>query len=259
MYDSPQEHMLTIKKEVLMKQLILAFSFLFILAITTTQAQNLVFSPSPVVEVSEYIDPSNSGFEMVAHSYLVNEGDETVSIRWERFLIDTPAPWKVFICDINNCYTEVVYSNVSPQLDAPVVLAPGDTTNIDVHMKPKGTSGEGDVRIDITIVDDPNNTVVATNLYSFSSLLSSINDLDKARLEIYPNPTTDYFQLRGADLVDRVVVYNVIGREMRSFDAQPNKNYAVNDLPNGLYLVSLVSDEEGIVKTFRLGKRSSRP
>ncbi|MCG8331904.1 MAG: T9SS type A sorting domain-containing protein [Chitinophagales bacterium] len=243
-----------------MKQLILAFSFLFILAITTTQAQNLVFSPSPV-EVSGYADPNNPGFEFVAYSTLTNEGSEAITLRWERFFNNIPDPWNIQVCDINLCYEEPVYSNIAEDigLNAPVTLEPGASTNIDIHVKPKGLAGNGDIRVDITVVGDPDATVVATNTYTFNSLISNINDLDKARLEVYPNPTTDYFQLRGADLVDRVVVYNVIGREMRSFDVQPNKNYAVNDLPNGLYLVSLVSDEEGIMKTFRLGKRSSRP
>ena len=242
-----------------MKQTLQILILCIFLSIQIT-AQDLVFSPESV-EVVDYADPDDPHFELVAYSTLTNTGIETLSIRWERFIDDAPYGWNIRVCDNLQCYEEPVYSNMSEDIgiEAPITLLPGESTNIDIHVKPKGLSGDGDVRVDISIIGEPSSDVVASNTYSFSSLLTNVKEAEKIKLDIYPNPTSDYFQIKGTQEVDRIVLYNIVGKEVRSFNVAPGMRYNLHGLPNGLYLVSLVNNERGILKTLRLGKRSRRP
>jgi hypothetical protein len=130
---------------------------------------------------------------------------------------------------------------------------------MDVHLKPRGVAGTGRVTIEITSTDNPDE-VITTGTYDFGALVvTSTNDLNTTPLTVFPNPTADYFNIRGGNGVDRVVLYNVLGREMRSFNVAPGQRYYIGDLPNGLYLASMVDDNKGIVKTLRLKKSSVRP
>lgn len=85
------------------------------------------------------------------------------------------------------------------------------------------------------------------------------NGLDKAKLQVFPNPTSDYFELSSNELVDQLVVYNLLGRRVRTYDAVNGTKYYLNDLPSGLYLISLLNEKEGIIKTMRLSKLTLHP
>lgn len=241
----------------------LLFTFLLIAMVNLASAQaNLVFTPE-MVEVTGEAFGDDLFHRIEGYGTLRNDGDESITIRWERVVIDAPAEWEYQVCDLNQCYSTVVYSNVAPDLglNVPVTLEPGQETNMDVYLLPKEVVGEGTVHLEITDVNNQDVILVETPFEFTATNVSDTESLTQAssELKVFPNPTTNYFELKGANNVDRVVVYNIIGRELRSFNAAPGKRYDVNNLPNGLYLVSLVSNESGILKTLRLSKNATRP
>ncbi|MCB0569956.1 MAG: T9SS type A sorting domain-containing protein [Phaeodactylibacter sp.] len=233
---------------------------IFLLGLPAAFAQ-LSFSFTPdTVEVSDYFNPSDPEYELVGYATVKNESAQTVNVKWTRFL-DVPDGWEVQVCDLNLCYNQIVYSNIASDIGAnfPLPLAPGAETNMDVHVKPKGIAGTGEVRIDVSTEENPNDVLIS-GTYIFNALLTSTaKEASRARLAVFPNPTTDYFELRGADGIDQVVLYNIIGRQARSFNVAPGKRYYIGDLPNGMYLASLVNKQKGVLKTFRVSKRSIQP
>ncbi|HMQ47473.1 MAG TPA: T9SS type A sorting domain-containing protein [Saprospiraceae bacterium] len=243
-----------------MKHFILFLS-LFSFLVTENRAQiSLTFTPDEV-ETSDYIDPENLDYELIGYAKVKNESSETVSLRWERTFIQKPEGWDIQVCDLYQCYSQVVYSNVAPDLglDAPVVLAPGEETNMDVHVKPTGSSGFAEVRIDVALASAPDDILVS-GTYTFDALIASTNQTNPIPVRLYPNPTADYFQLQGdVSKVKTVVVYNVIGRQIRTYQTSVDTRFYVGDIPNGLYLVSLLDKNNRMVHTFRLNKRDSRP
>ena len=243
-----------------MKQIILPCIILLLaFQIGITQV-NLTLTPNPI-ETSGFADPNDLFVEIVGYATLKNEGSESVTIKWERFFVDMPEEWEVQVCDLNQCYVPVVYSNIADDLglNAPVTLAPGESTNLDVHIQPKGINGAGEVRVDVSLANAPNDVIVSGSYTFDAALVSSSKDLDKVKLSVFPNPATDYVEVRGGQNVDRLVIYSVLGRQMRSFPVLSGNRYYVGDLPSGLYLASLVHKNGNILKTFRLSKRSLRP
>jgi len=100
----------------------------------------------------------------------------------------------------------------------------------------------------------------------FSFLLISIvafanNELpierfwDPPKVSVYPNPTSDFFGISNSTEVARLTIFNLVGKEMRSFEAEEGIKYSVGDLPNGMYLIQMTDHNKKIINTQRLQKR----
>ena len=60
--------------------------------------------------------------------------------------------------------------------------------------------------------------------------------------------------LDDSDVVEKVVIYNIIGRQVKSYKAMENLKYSVNDLPEGIYIIRLQNANGNTLKTIRLNK-----
>jgi hypothetical protein len=75
-------------------------------------------------------------------------------------------------------------------------------------------------------------------------------------VHLYPNPADDYFQIANGEEVRRVVVHNIVGRQVKAFNnVQDGDRLSVSDLPTGLYLVRMWDKDDRTVATVRLSKR----
>ena len=92
---------------------------------------------------------------------------------------------------------------------------------------------------------------------SFSDRLSikRTGGTESVELRVFPNPATVYFSLSDNETVQKIHVYNLVGREMKSFSYEKNEKYSVEDLPKGLYLIQMRGKDEKIIATQRLSKR----
>ena len=85
------------------------------------------------------------------------------------------------------------------------------------------------------------------------------DEIQPFELRVFPNPTTDSFSVVDNLLINEIVLYNIIGRKVKEFAFESNKKYSLAELPDGMYFVSMVSYENGVLKTVRISKRSMRP
>lgn len=74
-------------------------------------------------------------------------------------------------------------------------------------------------------------------------------------IKIFPNPAVDYISISGSAKVERVVIYNLVGRKTKTFRTQDGDKYNVTDLPKGMYLVQLLGAGDDIITTRRLQKQ----
>ena len=81
-------------------------------------------------------------------------------------------------------------------------------------------------------------------------------DGDGEKIRVFPNPATDYFMLKNAPNVNKVLIYNIVGRQVKSFrvDGSGTK-YMVNDLPKGMYVIRLLNTENNLIQTLRINVR----
>ncbi len=76
----------------------------------------------------------------------------------------------------------------------------------------------------------------------------------KKKISIYPNPAVNFIGLSDSDDVQKIVIFNVMGREAKSFKVEKGLKYDVTDLKTGMYLVQIVDMNNKIITTQRLNK-----
>lgn len=75
-------------------------------------------------------------------------------------------------------------------------------------------------------------------------------------IEVYPNPTTSHIGLTDVQGVQKVMIFNLAGRQMKIFDdIAPDKKFYVGDLPRGIYLVRITGEKDKVITTKRISKQ----
>ena len=243
-----------------MKQTLLFTLLLFVASVS--YAQNFTVDANPSILIETDVDLTNLSSEPINHATLTNNTSGTVSLGWSRNIVEAPEEWEFPVCDANQCYfPEFGEAPVAFNVDG------GGTSLLDVHVRPNGVAGCGTVEITVTPFSNPNNVlVVATYHFSINStedcnFQTSIDEVTISKVRVYPNPTSDLFKISELENIpeaDEVAVYNIVGKKVKSF-APTASEYSVGDLPDGMYMVSLIDDETGILKTVRMSKNSMRP
>ena len=82
-------------------------------------------------------------------------------------------------------------------------------------------------------------------------------DSQKFDIKIYPNPVTTSISLssNADNLVKKILIFNLVGREMKRFDFVAGEKYYMGDLPKGMYLVQLLGSKNQVLRTKRVTKR----
>ncbi len=244
-----------------MKQAILIFFTTLLCSQHLLAQSDLDVAPSPL-EASVVFDLSNTYDDLTFHVRLKNNSKQTINLRWELVVDETEEGWRYSVCDQNTCYfttnrTNVDYYDRIPY--APVIMLPGDTARLDLNIFPIGQAGTANVHINL--YDMANPKTLLNTAYYFVTIdgLTPITEGDKNRLRIYPNPVTDYLTITRNTFVKQLWISNILGKRVRTFDTAFGNKYDVADLPDGIYLVSMVDANRRVVKTVRISKRSIRP
>ncbi|WP_412561402.1 endonuclease [Winogradskyella sp. MIT101101] len=74
----------------------------------------------------------------------------------------------------------------------------------------------------------------------------SIDDNERSKISLYPNPTNGRLYISGLHNVDRVEVFSVEGKRLMYFNTVTN--YIDIDIASGLYLVKLISNNHSVIK-----------
>lgn len=76
----------------------------------------------------------------------------------------------------------------------------------------------------------------------------------KKKINVYPNPAVNFIGLSDSEDVKKIIIFNVMGREAKSFKVEEGMKYDVADLKTGMYLVQIVGTNNKIITTQRLNK-----
>ena len=77
----------------------------------------------------------------------------------------------------------------------------------------------------------------------------------KKNISVFPNPAFDFISLSDSKDVKQLIVFNVVGRKMKSFMVSEGEKYNISELPRGMYLVQIINLDNKIITTLRLSKR----
>lgn len=191
-----------------------------------------------------------SQYDLKKKIHVTNISNETLNLYWSKRTRNEPSPWADYICDKTTCWDSSFLSNPA---NKPNVMPAGDTFNIEVHLLPFQREGTGDYELNL-MDEDGNILATITGLFIIDQT-TAVKDVSTSRLTVFPNPTTDFFEVSEAPGLRYVEIFNIVGNKVRSFDAVPQKQYYVGDLSDGIYLVRLTTASKKVLKTVRLSKR----
>ncbi len=217
--------------------------------------------PSPWENTIEF-DLSDTYDYTTCHVRLKNNDRKTLNLRWELIMDEAPQGWRFSVCDQNTCYfttntTNVDYYDHIPY--APIIMMPGDTAKLQLNVFPIGMAGTANVRLNLYDLANPKQLLNTAYYFVTIEGLTPVTETDKAKLRVYPNPVSDYLTITRNTFIKQLWVSNVLGKRVRIFDTSFGNRYDIADLPDGIYLVSMVDANLKVVKTVRISKRSFRP
>ncbi|MCF8247673.1 MAG: T9SS type A sorting domain-containing protein [Saprospiraceae bacterium] len=244
-----------------MKQAVLIF-FTTLLCGQHLRAQSDLDVTPNTVDANVDFDLSNTYDNLTFRVRLKNNARQTINLRWEIIVDEAPDGWRFSVCDQNTCYfttntTNVDFRDRIPY--APVIMLSGDSAKLELNIFPIGKAGSANIRINLYDLANPK--VLLNTAYYFVTIdgLTPVTETDKNKLRIYPNPVSDYMTITRNTFVKQLWVSNILGKRVRTFDTSFGSKYDISDLPDGIYLVSMVDANRKVVKTVRISKRGIRP
>lgn len=240
-----------------MKHLLLFI--LTLLSLHSGFAQKLLSFEPNAVEERFLVDLDDWSKTLELSATVTNTSNQTLLLKWKRVIINQPLGWQTQVCDDFAYYTPDIATNYAPKynINAPVELAPGASLTFSIHVQPMGTAGRGVYEIPFSLTKSPDKTI--GSLIFTANVEDAAKEYSKANLRLYPNPAIDYFEITPNAPVDKIELYNMIGKKIRTYNAEYTNRFDISEIPPGLYLVSLINEKRGVLKTLRLNKRSLRP
>ena len=114
----------------------------------------------------------------------------------------------------------------------------GSTTTAELMLQFETALGAGATHEGVFLLDN-----VAVALLDANGAVLDVVDIDTTNFVVYPNPLRDVLYVKGTLSVDRVSIFDLMGRNV--LKASPNRsdfNLDVSNLNKGVYMVDLKSD-----------------
>jgi hypothetical protein len=247
-----------------MKQTLLAsLLFVFFLPLLSPAQDSLLKVSTTLLEEEFMVDLSDLSLRLELKIDVINNSDDTLKLKWERFVLNQPENWETQGCDNNRCWLPFVDTNYdeAAEILEPFVLPPDSSFVYILYLLPNGQAGSGNYMLDFSEISRPDSILAAIDLTATvsSSTTSTFSQKELKDIYVFPNPAVNSFRITNDWDIDQVVIRNVLGRQVRTFVAYPGASYRVYDLPQGVYLVSLLDETGKSVKTIRLIKQRFRP
>lgn len=224
---------------------------------------NLTIEPA-LVKKQVMADLSDLNYEEVIKVMVSNPSSQTMRLQWDKVVEYQPYNWESQICDKVASYPPEVVTNYDPLqgMQAPIELGPGESFELYLTILPYSTTGQTKIEIPFRSIDDPETiigkAVFQVNLIDDREQGSRNRGTTQARL--YPNPVIDRFFVAGAPDLSRLEVFNTLGSRVKVFNnPQPGDSFFVADIPQGVYLVTLIDENGKVVRTIRMLRRDFRP
>ena len=181
-----------------MKQIVLSVCFLVFALGCFAQSNGLTFSTSSAKKDAA-VDLTDPFLDVQVPITITNTSKDTAKIIWRRMALTGPNKWGTRVCDNNNCYDEIVSSNLDPKLrlNEPFVIPPGKKADLIMYFLPYGTAGTGKIAVSLAFSSKPDVSIDTLNYeVNIRSMTTSTRDLRQEEVQLFPNPSSDYFMLK---------------------------------------------------------------
>lgn len=75
------------------------------------------------------------------------------------------------------------------------------------------------------------------------------------KVQVIPNPVSNFLALSEVNGAKTIMVFDLVGKPLKKFEAIKGEKYFVGDLPKGMYLVQILDANKVVMTTQRFSKR----
>jgi hypothetical protein len=211
----------------------------------------LTITPADSVGVIQTVTANND--EVVLYAYVKNDSSVDLTFRWRVASSDWPSGWDVSYCDNTNCL------DLASSIQSTFILKADSTSILKMAYLPYLIGGESNIEMSVSIdgVASSSVTVKYTAKVTANPVNVGIRALNVNTLSLFPNPATNFIQIKGIDNVNDVnaiEIYSIIGKKIMSNPISSVNDLSVNiqNLEHGVYLVKLYDSKKSVfyTKTF---------
>lgn len=232
--------------ELQMKKTLLLY--LFLLNFILVKAQ-VTYEPSPIV-----IEGDVQKTDLVAEINISQNLADSTILYWSLEKTNFPSKWESLVCDQFTCY--------GPNKDLSSVkhgnkMYKDSVYHWSIHINPNNVIGVD--TIILNLFDDKDRTNKVVSIPVSINIVMGTNTIDRVKsspnIQLFPNPTVDYFEVLNDEGVDKIVIYNVVGKIMKSSIHIEGQSHDVSSLQRGLYIVRLLDYNDELLKVIRITKK----
>jgi hypothetical protein len=187
---------------------------------------------------------------------VANAGSNPATVWWKLAKgSNFPSAWTTQTCDNNTCYAPNF--DECPPNKSNIIPANG-TSTFTIHFYPNGAVGTAKLAMQLFSDKSFKNMVAETdpeaNVVADKTVGTKFAS-QGADLKIFPNPADDYFVIKNDNNVAKVGIFNIVGKEVRSYKHNPGNTYEIDDLSRGIYIVRMLDARGKTIKSIRLSKK----
>ncbi len=247
----------------------LSFLALFLSLCTCSLAQRNVLRVEPAnVAKDVVVDDLDKDYQDITTITVTNNGSQTLQLIKKQVVIGKPRAWRYGTFSRRNQSSAYVIAQANRN-GRPVTVRPGESASFQVVLEPAGVTGDGRVEVQFFDSSNPGKilgkaTVTAEIIQRSSGGASNPASSGSGNfssrpvptsVNLFPNPARERFFVEAPPgiKIGRVEVSNALGNRLRKYDRPDGKQgYDVENLPDGLYLISIYDDKGKKLKTLRL-------
>lgn len=149
--------------------------------------QSFTFAPDSLLEVE-----ANPQIYNIYQIDILNETEDSLTLSWRRLQNDYPEGWEVSFCDNNVCY------GLIPINGDMIPFSPEETAFLKLDIHPHEIAGTGIFRFLVFPTGEEDNYQLASFIVN-SGVTSNTVEAQLLKLNIFPNPATDYLQINNGN------------------------------------------------------------
>lgn len=178
---------------------------------------------------------------------VTNNTNEYKDIYWKFELADDfPEAWGITICDDETCYLE---NTLQCSPGGPNDMVAGYSFKFKFTINPNEVSGSTYGIIHLYDDSKFENEVAVSK-----APITFVKDDIIQEITLYPNPASEYFQIKNDEIVKKVEILSVTGQILLSEAHVADKTYSITHLPKGVFFAILRDENGEKLKTLRLMK-----
>lgn len=182
-------------------------------------------------------------FDVAGKNIITNTSGRSVTVVWEREIIELAENWQTAVCDVNQCYLPHVNTQ---QFD----LGSESEGNLDVHVYPNETDGYAIVKITLTDIASEDNSVSTTFYFNRTSSSSTYERITNA-VKMFPNPASNMVIIEDHPKAHSVIIYSLDGRLIHQQQLAGMTEVNINQFQSGNYIVNIF-DQNGVKSSTNL-------